>query len=92
MQALTTGFCYLCNEEISDVEAHFASRHVVSLPKPRVPKMSWQHRLDKVTASLAEIRLNESVAELDEVLKELYLIRVRLMELKKQKGSHNGRS
>jgi len=92
MQALTTGFCYLCNEEIEDVEAHFAERHIVSVPKPKVPKLSWQHRLDRVITALTGVKESQSVEQVDEVLKELYLIRQRLMELKKQKGSQHGRS
>jgi len=81
------GWCYLCNTTVeADVLAHFNLNHQTPATKPRVPIRSWEHRLDQVLVDVGEIRREEDrgrqIDLIDEVLKELYLVRNRLAQLK----------
>ena len=82
-----SGWCYLCNTTVeADVQTHFNENHSTPASKPRVPIRSWEHRLDQAMVDLGEIRQeedpNRQIDLIDEVLKELYLVRHRLAQLK----------
>jgi hypothetical protein len=93
------GWCYVCNTSIeADVQAHFDQEHPAApTAKPRVPMLSWEHRLRNVRGDVDEL-LEETdptrlIAIIDGVLQELYLVRARLSQMKRNKeGINNGRS
>jgi hypothetical protein len=92
------GWCYVCNTAIeADVQAHFDQEHAaVTGSKPKVPMLSWQHRARNVMSDLSDV-LEDSdpgrqIRIIDGVLQELYLVRARLGQMKRQEGSQNGRS
>lgn len=98
------GFCLICGttteENIAD---HFATKHQQVTQKVRTPVKSWEKRLDEVLKALDEIRHESDrdvqIQKLDnDVIKELYLVRARLAQMKrtnpkqKKEGSDHGRS
>ena len=94
-----TGWCYLCNAEYQGGAAqHFEAAHPVVTGKVRAAKISWQTRLDNIQKAIEEIRAEPSttikVNRLDiEVIQELYLVRAKLAQMKRDKeGSDNGSS
>lgn len=81
------GWCYLCNTSIdADVQAHFDQEHQAPASKPKVPKLSWDHRTRNVLADLnsmlEETDPGRQIDIIDGVLKELYLVRARLAQMK----------
>lgn len=82
------GWCYVCNTSIdADVQAHFDQQHQApGTAKPRVPVMSWEHRLRNVRGEIDEILeatdQGRQIAIIDGVLQELYLVRARLAQMK----------
>jgi len=98
-----SGFCYLCNTAIHhDVQAHFEQEHMTAARKPKVPIMSWQHRLRNVLSELQEVQESEDrgrqIDLVDNTLTELYVIRQKLAQEKGtpvrtvKEGSGNGSS
>jgi hypothetical protein len=82
------GWCYLCNTSIdADVQAHFDQEHQARTVKPKEPMLSWQHRTRNVMLELGQL-LTESdepsrqIDIIDGVLKDLYLVRAKLAQLK----------
>ena len=89
------GWCYLCNTSVDiDVQAHFNQEHQSRATKPKVPMLSWQHRLDQVVVDLGEVRTEENrgrqIGIIDGVLQELYLVRARLAQLKSTPNMKEG--
>jgi hypothetical protein len=85
------GFCLICGGTVDeDIADHFAKQHQQVTQKVRTPVKSWEKRLDEVIRALNEIR-DESdrdvqIHKLDnDVLKELYLVRARLAQMKRTK-------
>jgi hypothetical protein len=81
------GFCYLCNASIdADVQDHFDREHKTSARKPKVPIMSWEHRLQNVLGELQEVAESgdrgRQIDLIDNVLQELYLVRAKVAQLK----------
>jgi hypothetical protein len=82
-----SGFCYLCNTSIdADVQTHFEQHHRTSVRKPKVPIMSWEHRVSNVLSELREVRESEDrgrqIDLVDNILQELYLVRQKLAQEK----------
>ena len=93
-----TGFCYLCNTAVdADVQAHFNESHSTPASKVKTPVRSWEHRTRNVMDDLSDLLEdndpNRQIAIIDGVLQELYLVRARLTEKRRNKeGMNNGRS
>ena len=82
-----TGFCYLCNTSIdADVQAHFDQEHMTPVRKPKVPIMSWEHRMQNILGELQEVidskDRGRQIDLIDNVLQELYLVRAKVAQLK----------
>jgi hypothetical protein len=96
------GFCYVCNTSIdADVEAHFDQEHKAPATKPKVPIMTWEHRLRNVMSELQEVQedgdRDRQISLIDNVLQELYLVRAKLAQEKsttpqRVKEGRHGRS
>jgi hypothetical protein len=81
------GWCYLCNTSIeADVQAHFDQEHQARATKPKEPMLSWEHRTRNVLGELnqmvEETDPGRQIDIIDGVLKDLYLVRARLAQLK----------
>jgi hypothetical protein len=81
------GFCYLCNTAIdADVQAHFDQEHPARAVKPKEPMLSWEHRTRNVLGGLSQMMEEtdpgRQIEIIDEVLKDLYLVRANLARLK----------
>jgi hypothetical protein len=81
------GWCYLCNTSIeADVQAHFDQEHQAPTVKPKEPMLSWEHRtrnvLGELNGLLEETDPGRQIDIIDGVLKDLYLVRARLAQLK----------
>ena len=100
---MSKGFCFQCGIDVEvDIVEHFAQEHQPVVAKPKTAIKSWQNRLDAVIEAMHEIRQESDravqVQKLDEdVIKELYLVRARLTQLKrtptkKQERTEHGSS
>ena len=91
-------FCFHCGPVDGDIRDHFAEQHQPVTPKPKTHIASWEHRLTEIGGAIAEIRHESDIAvqiqRLDEVVKELYLVRASLTQSRRRaaqvKGSTNG--
>lgn len=92
------GWCYVCNTSIdADVQAHFNQEHQAPATKPKVPMLTWEHRLRNVQTDVAGLLEGtdpgQQIATLDGVIQELYLVRAKLSQMKRNKeGTNNGRN
>lgn len=91
MIGIAQGYCLICGDHFDeDITEHFAQKHPVVAEKTRTPIKSWQNRMEDVLKAMEEI-LQESdratqIQVLDErVLKELYLVRANLAQMKRTK-------
>jgi hypothetical protein len=98
---VVAGRCFLCLEEVpGGIDDHLATRHPTPVRKPGAPDMTWQDRTAKVIGALRELITKPDIDRFDEeVLQELYLVRVRLAQVRgtpvkrvKEGGSHYGSS
>lgn len=90
------GWCLICNEEIDpDIESHFAEVHTTPDQKPRTDILSWDHRLGRAIAILEDVQRDDDpkmqIAQIDEVLLDLYVVRARLGEKFRDKIRPKGR-
>lgn len=78
------GRCFLCLEELpGGIDDHLATVHPTPVRKPNAPVLDWQERVGNVIAALRDILVNPDIDRFDEeVLQELYLVRVRLGQLR----------
>lgn len=83
------GWCLLCNQAVEeDLVAHFQRKHPTPEQKVRTDILAWDDRIDRVVDTLQEIKAGDKpldqIRSLDEVLKDLYIIRSRLGEKHRQ--------
>jgi hypothetical protein len=83
-----TAWCFICDEAVDgDLPAHMEEVHPATIRKVRTAKIAWQDRITNVIDALHKIQVSEDraaqIEQLDEdVIKELYLVRHRLAQLK----------
>jgi hypothetical protein len=91
--AVAQGFCLICGTDLDeDVAEHFANKHQRASQKPNVGIKSWQHRLDGIVSAITEIRqesdIDAQIQKLDvNVIQELYIVRARLTQMKRNTAS-----
>jgi hypothetical protein len=89
-------FCFHCGNSVEgDIMEHVSTQHGHETAKPKVEVQSPGDRLNSIAQTVSGIRheteITAQIQKVDEVLKELYLVRASLTQKKRLAAQKKGK-